>query len=78
MRAADHLKAKFQGLPWFISVSPAIHEGRICLMLYVKDQGIPRGMVLPTSFETFKVIIDKVQSVRPGIQPKKKNPEPLW
>ena len=62
LRAAEHLKAKFLGLPWFISVNPALHEGRLCLMLYVKDQGVPRDMVLPTSFETFKVIIDKVQS----------------
>ena len=78
LRAAEHLKAKFQELPWFISVHPATIEGRICLALHIKDHGIPRGMVLPTSFETFKVVIQKTGVTKTGLQPIKTRPSPLW
>jgi hypothetical protein len=78
LRAAEHLKAKFQELPWFISVGPATIEGRPCLMLLVKQQAVPRGMVLPTSFETFRVVVDKTGNLTSGIRPKKNQPTPLW
>lgn len=78
IRAAEHLAAKFQELPWFIAVEPATIAGRICLHLHVRDRGLPHGMVLPTSFETFRVVVEKVGHLRPGILPRKSGPSPLW
>jgi hypothetical protein len=78
LRAAEHLKAKFQELPWFVSVQPASREGRICLLLGIREQAVPRSMVLPTSFETFRVVIDKLGNARPGMVAKKSKPVPLW
>jgi hypothetical protein len=35
-------------------------------------------MVLPTSFETFRVVVDKTGNLTSGIRPKKNQPTPLW
>jgi hypothetical protein len=78
IRAAEHLKAKFQELPWFIAVAPTTVAGRFCLVLDVRDHGIPRGMVLPTSFETFTVVINKVGISRHAPGTRKSGPTPLW
>jgi len=78
LRAADHLKAKFQEMPWFIAVEPATIEGRICLALQVKDRGIPPGMVLPTSFETFKVVTTRIALVKSGLRLRPKTSTSPW
>ena len=57
VRAAEHLAAKFHELPWFVSAAPGLHDGRICLELCINEANLPRGMVLPTSFEAFKVVV---------------------